>query len=172
MMNSIDFTEPSFDTLETGKWFNLTGLINAEPIVQVYKKNNQVMQRFSLITIGFAQVIVEIWHREKETEIEFGSDWRNLQLVVIKGAKYHGISHMDSNEYLPKMKRCFVFRISSKNKKHRFIWLSSPFRSFWIYPYSKAPKRADAEKLELEIQEVSYSKYFDDILFSKRVFYF
>ena len=156
-MTTIDFTEPTISTVEIGKFFNLMGIVNAPTICQHYRCG-KLMQRIAFLTPGYSQVIIEIWNTDQSSELEIG-DWRNHQLVVIQDARFHGISHLDSTEFLQKDKRAFIFRVSTRSLENRFIWISSPSPTFWIYPYMKSKKRGPAETLDLQIKEVMIDIY-------------
>ena len=88
-------------------------------------KDGTVLQRIAGITPSFCQIIVEIWNDKKESETKFEQAGKNLQLMMSKNGNYHGIQHFESKEIQ-------IFRVSTKQLNHRFVWLSAPY--FWINP--------------------------------------
>ena len=68
-----DICEPKDDNLEITRTFNIAGLINAVPQFMTYP-NGKVLQRISLITKGYAQLIIEIWNSDKSMEAKFSHE--------------------------------------------------------------------------------------------------
>ena len=134
--NTMDIADPGLNTLDLHKPYDIMAIVNSEEI-KIFK-GGKVLQRIAGITPSFCQIIVEIWNDKKETEIEFQKGWENLQLMMIKDASYHGVQHFEAKEV-------HIFRVSTKQLNHRYIWLSAPF--FWINPIDTTNASETMKKL-------------------------
>ena len=123
----FEIAEPQFEKLEPGKSYNLAGIRNSG-VIKIPFTTGKMVQRFCLITPRQTQLILEIWNNGKKFEPSFNSNWKWLQFVFIKQARYHGICKMAD-------KICHVFRLPAHDAQNsRFVWLSKDCPSFWDEP--------------------------------------
>ena len=138
------------NNLELGKFYSLLGLINSRPVFSNISEGLTV-QKFSMINLDRVNIIVEVWNVNETMELTFASDWKQLQLVFIRDAKFRGVMRLGGDQLT------YIFNISSKNERERFIWLSSPSLKFWdepLLPHSfltKAISADEIESIELEV---------------------
>lgn len=154
-MKIFEVNEISSD-LEIGKFYSLLGLINSRPYFSNIG-NGITVQKLSLINLDRVNIILEIWNDSSTMELTFAKDWKQLQLIFIRDAKFQGVMKLAEQQLT------YIFQISSKNKSERFIWLSSPSLKFWdepLLPHSFLTRDISAEEIEsIELEVITKSSY-------------
>ena len=129
----FEIADPAVHPIENNKYYTVAGIINAQISTRVYQ-SGKVRQRVVFLTPKRTQCCLEIWSDNIENlKPNFSENWKDLQLIMVVGARYHGISHINDQ------KPMFVFRLSAfKASYNRFIWLSKPATDesadFWAEP--------------------------------------
>ena len=107
----------------------ICGLINSKPLFMNYK-NGKVLQRVSIITPSYTQLILEVWSASTTMEPKFAHDFSGFQFILAKNCRYHGMTTLDGQTE----KVCYVFRLSQKFPNSRYIFLSEESENFWSNP--------------------------------------
>lgn len=151
IMKTFEVDEIS-QNLEIGKFYNVLGLVNAKPVFSNVA-DGLTVQRLSIINIDRVQMIIEIWNTNQNQELTFAPDWRGLQLLFLRDAKYQGVMNMREEP----CGLVYIFKIAAKSPDNRFIWISSPSALFWtepLLPRKSLMRTIPIEEIELIEQEV------------------
>ena len=128
-MAFLELADPAVSPLENSRYYTIAGLVNAKVNGSSFKTGSY-RQRISIITPKRTQFILEIWSTDENTIPIFSPDFEDMQLILVQGARFHGISNMNPE------RPTFVFRLSQFHAtKNRFVWLSQA-KDFWSEPVS------------------------------------
>jgi len=142
----FETVEPNESTLEVGRHYSLSGLINAN-VVQIPYLSGKLLQRVAIITPRGTQILLEIWNSSKKCQPIFSKHWQILQFIFAKNCAYHGISDVGSPGA-----NVHIFRMSQfAAEKSRYIWLSSDRKTFWETPVSETDWRDIRDQAEIEV---------------------
>ena len=94
-----------------------------------------VLTRISLLLPTRQQGLVDIWNSSDELHPIFASDWKSLQLCVIKCCNLMGFYKIDDRKVLH-----FKAREFKSPTSHKFIWLSEDQPDFWEQPVGLTDK--------------------------------
>jgi hypothetical protein len=122
--------DPEIEHFAKGTNYSVVGIINGPPLKIPIPKFSKCIQRIPVITPNFTQCIIEIESKKVATELRFYPDWRDLQLVVLHGIKYRGVT-----EQVFPNKRVHIFRLNQEIDHFTYVWLSA--KNFWINPIKK-----------------------------------
>ena len=132
----FDFYDTSQFTLsDCNRTFDLIGIINGRVQMTNFPHRDVVLTRISLLLPTRQQGIVDIWNSSDELHPIFASDWKSLQLCVIKCCNLTGFFKIDDKKVLH-----FKAREFKSPTSHKFIWLSEDQPDFWEHPVGLADK--------------------------------
>ena len=128
----IEVADPIVENLEPGQFYNLIGIINAQPEVKT-KTQGEFLFRvpMRLGTKGqYTQAILEITSKRKIEEPCFIRRWMDLQIAVIRDCQFINYRENFGMKFLH-------FKLPS-SPQNRYIFLTADEKDFWLYPLIKS----------------------------------